>query len=287
MAADHDTDELADKIKAVADAVIANSPAPGSLGIGEFVFGVSADDYVDSFSLVKISFSATEIISPIVYRAENSVSLEGIKDKLALTLKSVDVRSLPEKTIEARLKGSGDNGFNLTLSGLGYFSSGLGLDRTDILQVDGGFMDVNQGSNIIDLTTKVKFPSSSKIKAKVAFYANELYTLGANYTTSNFTAQSLIFGNSRERSFKFLSKASLSLKASSILTSALFDTIQAKVGFSVPVSEALKLNRVHINGATEEKTLLVDIGATAEKILIDFNVNVGYAALNIGVNGVT
>jgi hypothetical protein len=272
----YDTEELAYKIKSVADAIIEDYSIPSSLEFAGLIFGISSNDFIDAFSHVKVIVPLNDIIPAV---SAYSSKISQLKDKLDISLKSVGIQSLPEQTVEVNVKGSFTNGLNLTLSGLGYLGLSLGLDKTDILLVDAAIPDILHGNNNVDLSTNIKFPSSSVIRSKVAQYANDLYTLGAESANSNFTAQSFVFGNSKKNSFKFLSKALLSIKLSDFLTPDFTNSLKSSFD-----SQFLTLQKVHVNGAAEDFSLLVDLSFIVEEVKMDLNLNIGYASLDIGIN---
>ncbi len=276
-----DSEELSDKIKNVFDAAIYGTEIPGSLGIKKLGFGISSSDYIDSFSKIVIDFGLKGVIGPLL---SGSFNTSTILDKVGISPRGVEISSLPGKSIKADLTAGLNNGLALNITGLGYIGINLGLDHIDILSVSGSIDNIIQGQNDLKLQTFVNFPSSDVIQNKVGSFADDLQKNGVGHTPQNITAGSLTFGSSKDNSFLFLSKAKLSFRSSSIITSDFIALITKALGLSSSILNDFALTKAHINGETDPQSLLVDLGLDLKNVSLSVGLDLGYAGLALDLN---
>lgn len=287
----HDTDALADNVANLVEDIAAGRTLSSTFGVRQLNFGASSSDFVDTFSKVTLDFNLERLLRPIL---NSNYTISSVLELLNVSPSGLDVKTAPARSLDVFLQGKLDNGFSLSLKNLGFFGLSAGFDHFNaasfppILSVFGSAANVNPGQNDFSLRTNVFFPSNSENQKRVAVFAQQLYNGGLGTTKENLTATGLLFGASKDASFKFLSKAALSVASSSFLTDGVKVSLLnlLGVGKGGRLFDLFSFSKLNVDGSSDTAhSVNFDLGMAIKNTgSLRSSIHFGHLDADIGLN---
>ncbi|KAI8928450.1 hypothetical protein BC831DRAFT_548409 [Entophlyctis helioformis] len=221
-----DTDALADKVATIVGGLLKGTPVTNTIFAGAPVLGATnkPEDVIDTFSLIGLPFSVTDIAGLVGGAAGgNSSILSVIAPKLA----GAAVAAKAGRSLEAKINLDATNPFPVSVKGLNHIGAFAGLDDVIPVFVLGvsGVELVGAARNNLAINANLQFPPSEKAQAKVTTFVNTILKNGLGTTSELITATGITFGANRETALKFLSKAVVGLPSSLVFNNNLLALI--------------------------------------------------------------
>ncbi|KAJ2996978.1 hypothetical protein HDV02_006000 [Globomyces sp. JEL0801] len=270
-----DTDVLADRVALVINNVLATTVMSNKVRLNQLLIGVSANDHIKSFSDVLLTIPAQTLVDQITVLA-GQTSLAGLSPILG----SVGITAIPSRSILLKSDIQFDNQFPVSITGLDYVSLLTGIDEIDILTVQLPGLSLKSGSNKLNTTINVGFPSDNRIQDKVASFATHLVD-GIGSTTEKVGISGLRFGKP-DSPFNFLSKSRISVASSTIINAKSIDLLKSKLDLSMPtMMESIKLGLLKVD--IKEESIDASIKGST-KLPLPFSVAIDIPIFKLGTN---
>ncbi|KAJ3217586.1 hypothetical protein HDU67_007658 [Dinochytrium kinnereticum] len=305
-----DSDPLANKIAAVADAFFENDKFPGNLVFTGLRLGASQSDVIGAFSKAAIPVSLDRLASGLFGNVSRSIDILGLLKEFGFGLEGIDV-SLPEaQTMRASLGVkfgyvvyfltclffltkntlyANRNSMPFTVE-LPYLSTSLGLDYTNVADINFNKPFIlAKGNQTTEMDINLGFPSSPSIQGAVKSFSENLYRLGWGKTTEKIALASFKLGHSSTDYIRAFSKARIGLSSASVLSLETVNFIMQQLGFPNGVGDfndsKAVLDRIDIKGATLDLSnagvVRVDCKALLKRIPFNLRVKFPYFFFNL------
>jgi hypothetical protein len=210
-----DSESLASKFAPIVRAVLKNESLPGRVGVSSLLFGLSAEDSIDTFERLEVNIELEPFARPILNQLPQTNST-AIVESLGLGIQSVALETRPRKQMRMGLSLGVNNPLAISIRGLNYFSATAGIDGMDIVSVSSPAFTLNPGRNQFELGLDLLFPSSDQIKDTVAKFAQDLST-NLGKTSQLLSVSDVHFGSGKETAFMFLKRSVLGVASSTIM----------------------------------------------------------------------
>lgn len=285
----HDTDALAEKIAAIANALDYSKPLPGSIGGGHLTLGSdsSPENVIDTFSKVFISLPLDPIAQPFLQSSTTFDPTPYIKN-LGLELGQIKVNTAPGKLVQSSIAAGFTNGFEISVKGLGFIAASSGIDGVTLVELNANGISLQPGKNNLLIGANLHFPSSSAIQDKVAGFADHIMSSGIGNLTELITASGIAFGFDETHHFKFMSTALLGIHSSTILNPKTVAFAKDQLGFSgnikidpIALLSLVSVQKMHVDGS---EGLLIGAGVSIKNMSFSAEANIGYASVGALVN---
>ncbi|KAJ3331150.1 hypothetical protein HDU76_003972 [Blyttiomyces sp. JEL0837] len=271
-----DSDSLADKIAAIADAFFASKPLPGSVNIYGATLGLSSSDSIQAFSEVAFPISLDRLVEPFISGVNRTIDVIGLINRFGFSFGGLTFDTPPGKAVSFGGKAGFKSQFPLAVN-LPYLSLGAGLDTTNIVNLGVNNFALVPGTNNITLDGKAQFPSSPEIQTTVAKFIAEIIKGGWGSTTESVALSGIVLGASEADSIKALSKARILLPTNKLLTKTNANEILKLIGLS--------LDDLTFDGIKNRTVIkYCDLDST-QPGKIHFNCAVGLSGFNFTMNG--
>ena len=279
----YDTDELANKIGSITRAISSNQVIPGVATGGFLHFGVSSTDYIDSFSKTAISVYIEHLVRPLINKMYQQsppnqngqqqqppkpliidmAKIKTLPEKYGFYLSDVSMVTMPNKMVQTTARLGVKQVLPIEISGLGYFAVYGGLNNDPAMLIQGNGMTLLPNSGPFDSVFYISFPSSPALKTTIAGLMRKIYTVMATNQMVPFEERllggGLIFGSSKEKAMKFLSKAVISIPTQQLMSKVLIKNVQpANVPPAAQPKPAIPWN--DILSKIELRKVVVDMG---------------------------
>lgn len=228
----YDDDALADQLGLLSDSIRKNEPISNSLQFSKVVFGESREDITSVFSEIKLPLplsSVWKLSSRVIEQFTRTVSIDDLIESLGVQIHSINAVTLPKQTIRCGADVA-FNVINMSVSGLGYIFSDIGLTQTPLLSVISPGISFNPGLNVMNVSTDIQFPSSLEIQDKVALLVSDVVSGKLQIVNeSKFDISGVVFGVSESESIRFLRKVQLDIPASLLLNPTILNFVLSTV----------------------------------------------------------
>ncbi|KAJ3190634.1 hypothetical protein HK101_008517 [Irineochytrium annulatum] len=245
----HDTDNLANKVAAIASAFFGNQPLPGNVIISNLAFGMSEQDAIKDFSEASIPISLSYITGPFLTGLNKSIDVVDLIKRFVflldpkiliiivrmrrfqIKLNNVAVQSQPGRQLSANVGASFNDAFPLAVS-LPFIGLGVGLDAVDMASATVSGLALTPGSNTLKLGSLISIPSSSSAQDKVAAFVANLVNNGLGHTSESIAASGISLGYSATDNIQALSKARILVPSATVLNTEVVNAVLAMLGLS-------------------------------------------------------
>jgi hypothetical protein len=250
------------------------SDVQGTLGAGFLAFGYdnTPENIIDIFDQISIDISIQDILkrfpsTTTTPSGSDPSILEGINFSLT------KFKTLPGRKIEASLAGDvkKDFGIDFNMRGLNFGSTVTGIAGSSGA-VPVAVLSIVPVEGSTSINSQIYFPKSEQaVNIVGAFSRNVLQNLGK--TEEKLFATGLLFGNSKENSFKFLSKAKLGIASSKVFNE---ETVAKwKNQGSGQSSLIPELFKVHVQAAPNG-ALICDTGLIVQNRTVEVEATLGF-----------
>ncbi|KAJ3080529.1 hypothetical protein HK102_002987 [Quaeritorhiza haematococci] len=239
-----DSEDLADRIAAIADAFLRKKALPGdlrisglTLGAGTAGSGSSEVDTIKAFSKIEVPMGLNRVAAPFVGNLTVGVDAVKLLKEFGFRLGDVGIKGLPQRSLMARIGASFRNSFPVSMN-LPFAGTNLGLNDSTLLSANVGGLSFSTGANSLILDALCKFPpfpndpssSLEETKSKIAAFVASVMKNGFGRTTEVLTVTGLRFGYSDRDYIRAFSKARIGIPSSALLTQALVDFLLEQIG---------------------------------------------------------
>ena len=227
-----DTDQLADCVDQLYQSFETGKVTPATLGASKLVFGYSLTDSIQLFSKISLEHKVDDISGPEPQSLSSSMP--------SIKLNNVSITGLPNRAVLVDSQIEFINNYTVTVSGLGYFASSIGLDEVSIVDISSSGAEISHGSNQLNAYLKAFFPSSPDIQNKVASFGSNLWNNYGN-TSEKISCNRILFGVDEQDYIRAFSKIKILVDSSKLFSPN--DGKPSKISQSFSLSHlALKFN---------------------------------------------
>jgi hypothetical protein len=252
-----------------------NETLPGTVGLASISWGTdsSVENTIDTFSRVSLSFDISRLPLNV-----QTVSIPSLLKELQFSFSELMLSTLPKRTMQVGVQGKMTIPYEIQVANLGYFALKVGIDRTPFVEVQGDGLVIAPQENVLNVTTRVHFPSSDASQSKVAQFVKNVLE---NQVVEAFSISGLEFGSGESSKFVFLNKILLDLSANSILNGNLTEIVP------IPSLEQLvsqsTVSKLHVN-ARPNGIIDTDIITISRNISLPVSINIGYLTTVLELN---
>ncbi|KAJ3118043.1 hypothetical protein HDU96_004282 [Phlyctochytrium bullatum] len=284
-----DSDPLAAKVAAIADAFFAKDKFPGNIVFSGLRIGASSSDTISALSKASIPVGLDRIADAFFGNVSRSIDIFGILNSFGFGLSAIDVSLPSPRTMRTVVGVKLGNKFPLTVE-LPYLSTSLGLDYADVFSVDFNKpFKLSQGNQDSNLDINLGFVSSRDAQLAVKKFSEAVYEQGWGKTTERLAITSLKLGYSSTDYIRAFSKARIGLPTSSVFSAETVNLILKQLGFPNGVTDVndgkAMLDRIDIQGArldlTEAGVVRLNCTTLLRRVPFNLKANFPYFYFNL------
>ena len=275
----HDSDSLTNKIGDITDAILKGQKSGKKAGVKGFTFGVSQQDSVQAFSLLGLEVP----IDPLLEKKADSQTPSVMSSVATAYIDAIKIGNIDLKTDKGQMmRAAVDLGFNshvdVTLQGLNHLAAVVGINDAAIVQANLGGLQLQPGSNQLNIKSDLRFASSRDAQIQVATLFQDFLTKDVKNLTQIIGGTGLQVGVSDSDYIKAFSKAKFGVKASQVL----FKPASSPAGAFNP-ADLLKNLVIKENNVDMSKpgAITIDLGVSITNFTVPVAVDVGY----VGTSG--
>ena len=278
----HDTDSLATNIGQLSAALAESADLPGTIGIGSFVIGNSATDFIDTFSQFTYMIPATYLDS--VFGISKTVQSFSMSDTISsftqtsnstLSIQSVSLTAIPNQSLLAGANVQFSQSLGLTVTGLNLLSLDSGISGVHIASLNSNGITIAAPSYASNISATVYAPSSASSKQIISVLSSDFAANGFHETKHTFDLSNIVFGYDQSTAFQFLSNCALRIPLSAFVSNSTIELANSTASNSFNVidlnSLKIQINPSNVIGISSTITQDLALNVSLSVPVLQFN----------------
>ncbi|KAF9350917.1 hypothetical protein BGX34_000910 [Mortierella sp. NVP85] len=278
--------DIASKVAALVNAIIAKQSISSTVGIGGIVLGHSSDDLINALSQISVNINLGSLLGGSAPSLPPGF-LDSILAQLGLSLTEFSLSTIPNAGLQAGAKASFSNPIPISLS-VPFIGISGGLDRVDVVDVGLANLAMAPGPNALQAQVNLNFNNGENAQTKVATFVGEILGGQLGNTPEDLTVHNLRIGASPSDYFDLLSQIDIAIPSKAVLNQANVDLIMAKLGLNGTgmADNLLKNLKIGAISADLNKAPVMELGTslTVSNFSLNAAVNIGYFGIDLALD---
>ncbi|KAG0233135.1 hypothetical protein BGW41_001615, partial [Actinomortierella wolfii] len=278
--------EIASKVAALVNAIIAKQSVSSSIGINGLVLGDSPSDTISALSEIAVSLPLNGLLNAPAPSVPGNF-LSNLIAQLGLKLSGLSLATVPNAGLRVGATAAFSNPIPVTLS-VPYIGVSGGLDNVDITNVGVNNLALVTGGNNLQASVDLNFFNGDDAKQKVATFVGRIAQGQLGQTPEALTVHNLRLGASPTDYFDLLSQISISVPSASVINRPNVDYIAGLLGLNLAQIGGDLLNSIQISqlaaDLSQPPVITLGTSVAVTGINLQASVNIGYFGIDLALD---
>ncbi|TPX56936.1 hypothetical protein PhCBS80983_g04198 [Powellomyces hirtus] len=291
-----DSDDLANKIAAIFDAILNKQAPQGYLTLNGLGVGASKENHIQAFKKATLPIPLSYLVG-MVGNTATSISLDPIAiiKAIGLRLSNIVVKTEPNRKVRFAVVAAFSSNMPITIKNLNHLALDIVIDKTPVINMIIGGINLAAGANNIPITADMEFPAGAQDVVTKLF--NDIME-NPQGMTQIIAVKNLVFGFSKDDAIKFLNKAAIGFPVKTLLgaagdanTGSLIDLFLQLIGIPPgtltpeKLMQMITIGKANFDLGQPGKVIAaVDAGIAGLPVVVD--IDIGYFAADVVLNKV-